>query len=445
MRLCIVGRHDSLLLAGLTFALLVIFQPSIQYGLEVATEIEQTHGVALVPALLILTVMFAFHVQANRREIKAEAAAAASEAALHRARAEELEHLMLFGQALARSLTTEAMRETVWRYLPALSERADVWVLVRTDSNWERLTDGSGSQWPLGQLETIADEVVRQPTARLSAPEGVEHGAQICFTMLTGARPVGMLGIESQRASLDVRRKMGAAAALLTVAVRNAQLFAEVRDHGLKDALTGCYNREHALDALSAELARAKRSQSPLSVVLFDVDHFKGINDRFGHLCGDAVLAAVGLRIRQILRRSDLRCRYGGDEFLVILPETGEAGAIRVAEWLHGEVSQIEINSSGQRVPITISVGVASSWHGEASAESLIECADRALYGAKAAGRNCVRLVSPRLRGAAQTSVAETRFGLIDALEGEDQLSSVTAHSSTPSPFTAVTSNSSRS
>src|SRR5688572_29551739 len=100
MRLRIIGRHDSLLLAGLTFALLVVFQPSVQYVLEVAREIERHYGVALVPALVILSVMFIFHQQANRREMKAEAAVAAKEAISVRARAEELEHLMLFGQAL---------------------------------------------------------------------------------------------------------------------------------------------------------------------------------------------------------------------------------------------------------------------------------------------------------------------------------------------------------
>src|SRR5688500_16343728 len=121
MRLRIIGRHDPLLLAGLTFALLVVFQPSVQFGLQIASDIEKHYGVALVPALVILTVMFIFHQQANRREMKAEAAAAATEAALAHARANELEHLMLFGQALARVLSLDGVRESTWVHLPKMT------------------------------------------------------------------------------------------------------------------------------------------------------------------------------------------------------------------------------------------------------------------------------------------------------------------------------------
>src|SRR5260370_32074502 len=131
MKFRVSGRHDSLLLAGFTFALLVIFQRSLQFLFHVASDIERTYGVALVPALLILTVMFVFHMHANRREMRVEAATAGREAAVARARTRELEHLMAFGQALSRALSVDALHEAIWRHLPALAPDADLWMLVR--------------------------------------------------------------------------------------------------------------------------------------------------------------------------------------------------------------------------------------------------------------------------------------------------------------------------
>lgn len=391
MRIRIFGRHDSLLFAGLMFALLVIFQVPIQQALDSAREIEQTYGVALLPALLILTVMFIFHQYGKRAEMKAEAVAAAAEAELARGRAVELEQLMLLGQGIARALTTDALREAVWRHLPPLAEGRDAWIVLRTDDGWDRLTDIGFSRWASGEIEGLADRVVAQPPDILDRADGIDIDDHVCFPLTVGARPVGVLGCPSPGMQPRTRQKLGASAVLLTIGVKNAQLFADVRDHSVKDALTGCFNRAHALEILEGELARARRSGAALSAVLFDVDHFKHINDKHGHLSGDAVLATVGQRIRQVLRRSDIRCRYGGDEFLVLLPETSASGALRVAEWLRGEMEQALALPSGDRVSISISAGVATTERGQLTATALIDHADRALYQAKADGRNCVR------------------------------------------------------
>ena len=126
MRLRIAGRHDSLLLAGFAFALLLVFQRSLQHLLDVASEIEKTYGVALIPALLILSIMLVFHLHANRREVRVEAATAAREAELARARTRELEQLMTLGQALSRALSFDTIHEAVWRHLPLLANGAEV-------------------------------------------------------------------------------------------------------------------------------------------------------------------------------------------------------------------------------------------------------------------------------------------------------------------------------
>ncbi len=390
MRMRVIGRQDPFLFAGLVFALVVVFQRSLLDVFAAATDVENTYGVSLRPALLILTVMFVFHQYATRREMKAEAAAAATEARLAKARAEELEQLMVFGQSLSRALTTASVREALLRHLPSIASGADAWVALRTDSGWERLIDSACLQWPAGSVEAIADRVAQRPIDERDRRDDVEQDGHSCFVMAGAQGVVGVVGLPVRGNNPTMRQTLGAVAALLTIALRNAQLFADVRDHSVKDALTGCYNRAHGVEVLEAELSRGRRSGSPVALVMFDVDNFKLVNDRYGHLAGDSVLAAVGQRMRQVLRKSDVRCRYGGDEFMIVLPDTGEGGAARVGEWIRGEMEQIVLNVAGDRLTITVSVGTATVHNGELRCTDLIDRADRALYEAKALGRNRV-------------------------------------------------------
>ena len=185
-----------------------------------------------------------------------------------------------------------------------------------------------------------------------------------------------------------------AAATLLGISLRNAALFREVRENSLRDPLTGCFNRTHSLEVIDTELRRARRSHAPVSLIMFDLDHFKDVNDKYGHLCGDAVLTAVGARMGEVLRGSDLKCRYGGEEFLILLPETALDGAKRVADTLRQELAEMRIPWKDQTVGITGSFGVTTATPAEVDPQSLIARADAALYRAKDQGRNCVRLGS---------------------------------------------------
>jgi len=127
---------------------------------------------------------------------------------------------------------------------------------------------------------------------------------------------------------------------------------------------------------------------------MFDIDHFKAINDDLGHLRGDELLRGVGELLSRVLRSTDVACRYGGDEFLVMCPDTPLLGAQQVAETLRREISGIVVGVNGMTRQVTGSFGVAASIPGEINPEALIERADEALYLAKRAGRNCFRVAA---------------------------------------------------
>jgi two-component system, cell cycle response regulator len=160
------------------------------------------------------------------------------------------------------------------------------------------------------------------------------------------------------------------------------------------DDLTGVHNRRFTARELKRLVARGRRHGHALSVALLDVDHFKAINDRHGHEAGDAVLVGVAERMAGRLRRDDVVGRWGGEEFLVLLPEIGPAGAARVAEDVRAVVAAEPFSVAGGPLRVTASLGWAT-WDGDETGEALLRRADAALYAAKAAGRNAVRRAAP--------------------------------------------------
>jgi two-component system cell cycle response regulator len=156
------------------------------------------------------------------------------------------------------------------------------------------------------------------------------------------------------------------------------------------DGLTQVRNRRALQDALESEFARSRRHGHTLSLLLLDIDHFKGVNDRLGHLAGDAVLKRVAALLNEHGRRENCTARYGGDEFAVLLAETALAGAMIFAERVRGAVEHDEIPIAGQRISVTVSIGVAEWTPQMMQPEDLIALADTALYRAKNAGRNRV-------------------------------------------------------
>src|SRR5207253_191725 len=116
--------------------------------------------------------------------------------------------------------------------------------------------------------ESVADAILQASPERFESPDGIEQGGVLCYAISAGGHPAGVIGVSPAAMFPDIRRTIGTAATLLGIALRNVQLFAEVRDHGLRDSLTGCFNRAHGLEALEAEIARARRSAATLSVMM---------------------------------------------------------------------------------------------------------------------------------------------------------------------------------
>jgi diguanylate cyclase (GGDEF)-like protein len=176
---------------------------------------------------------------------------------------------------------------------------------------------------------------------------------------------------------------------------RLTQEVAQLQESATLDALTGLWNRRMLSDRLRDECARHDRYGGPLCLLMLDLDGFKSVNDDHGHLCGDAVLTAVADLLRLTLRATDLPCRYGGDEFAVILPATAKTDAFAVAEKVRSEVAHLLVDAQRggcpREVAIRVSIGVAAAAVGTQPLD-LLEAADRALYKAKAMGRNQVRL-----------------------------------------------------
>ncbi len=170
-------------------------------------------------------------------------------------------------------------------------------------------------------------------------------------------------------------------------------LQANLRDQAIRDSLTDLFNRRYLDETLERELARAARDQVPVSAVMLDIDHFKAFNDMYGHKAGDDVLQALGRLLRAQTRTGDIACRYGGEEFVIIMPGSSSAVALRRAEQWRVAFENVSIDHQGQLLHTTFSGGVATFPDHGATANEVLRAADLALYASKASGRNCVSVV----------------------------------------------------
>ncbi len=227
-----------------------------------------------------------------------------------------------------------------------------------------------------------------------------------CEPLLVGGAVIGSVLVEDvgtggSTAGLAPDHRIRTTVAQAAPVLANLRNLAVAEFRANNDSLTGLPNRRATDDTLKRLVAQANRTFSPLSALMLDLDHFKQINDRFGHSCGDEVLAAVGAAVTASLRESDFAGRFGGEEFLVLLPDTDPTGALLVAEKVRAAVAGIRV--PGVEQDITASAGIADLLAHGGTAASMLREADRALYAAKAEGRDRTVVAGLGLTGALPT------------------------------------------
>jgi diguanylate cyclase (GGDEF)-like protein len=236
--------------------------------------------------------------------------------------------------------------------------------------------------------------------------ENSESAIYLCVPMVAHGETLGVLHLRygpdnhgnpevDQNTRESQKRLAVAAASQIAVSLANLRLRETLRDQSIRDPLTGLFNRRHMQESLGKELQRAKRKERSLAIIFLDLDHFKHFNDVFGHDAGDTVLQSMADIFRSHFRKEDTICRYGGEEFAIILPESSTQNAYARAESLRVATKDLKLVHRGVLLdPVTLSMGIAGfPDHGQ-SAQELLDRADKCLYQSKAEGRDRVTLAT---------------------------------------------------
>lgn len=225
--------------------------------------------------------------------------------------------------------------------------------------------------------------------------------ASFCVPMVTNGRSHGVLSLsfpilEMNASAVWAKEQLATVLAQrIGLTLTNLQIKEQLKRESILDPLTGLFNRRYMASTLDRKLRLASRTGRPLGVIILDVDHFKQVNDRFGHAAADRALCELAAMLRSRLRAYDVPIRYGGDEMVVLLPDTNVDGARATAEKLLQGVRDLEVRHHGDVIPVSVSVGVAAYPVHGVEAEMVLRAADLALYRAKAEGRNRIVVAEP--------------------------------------------------
>ena len=273
-----------------------------------------------------------------------------------------------------------------------------------------------GEDLLLGHMDSVSARITRSPEAYVIDGDDSQSPNKLADAVVPLIYQGGLIGFLLVRSD-DMSRiwadnellLLHTVADQLVVAVNQAHLFAQMQQQALTDGLTGCHNRRSFESRLEHDLQLATRMGQQLSVVMLDLDNFKHVNDQAGHEVGDVALSMLAETIRSGLRVVDTAARFGGDEFVIVLPQASTEGALLVAERLRKRIGEMDVPGFGK---VTCSFGVATFPDHASSRDTLIGAADRALYSSKDAGRNRVSVTEPFLFPEGEPSVV-----LADAMQ----------------------------
>jgi len=212
--------------------------------------------------------------------------------------------------------------------------------------------------------------------------------------LISGDRTIGVLNVNDPEFRYleeeDFKARIIRISQHLAVSIHNTLLFEKVKDLSMRDSMTGLYNFRHFLNALREEIEKAKKNKESLSCIMIDIDNFKQFNDNYGHQIGDLVLKELARSVYISIRSSDIPARYGGDEFIIILPRTNKELAIKLARRLMEVFNNIDIKipDTEKKIKVTLSMGIASFPEDTTDMNELMKFADIALYKAKNSGKN---------------------------------------------------------
>jgi two-component system cell cycle response regulator len=212
--------------------------------------------------------------------------------------------------------------------------------------------------------------------------------------LISGDRTIGVLNVNDpgmdDHSSSDFEGRIVRVSRHLAVSMHNTLLYEKVKDLSMRDPMTGLYNFRHFLETLRLEIAKAERYEEPLACIMLDIDNFKSVNDNYGHQVGDMVLKELARSVSLSVRSSDIPARYGGDEFIIVLPRTDKTLAAKIAQRLMDLFSgkEIRVSTNSGSVNVTLSIGIACFPQDTGNMDELMKLADDALYRAKREGKD---------------------------------------------------------
>ena len=330
---------------------------------------------------------------------------------------DELETLIDIGKALTSHLTLEDVYTVVMEKVGKLL-RPQAWSLLTVDEQTRELcfeivvSPGAeklqGSRLPAGQgvagwvaehgIPLLVPDVSKEPrfSSKLNKEIGFVTHSIVCVPLKADNRIVGVIqllnGMGQSEFTEQDQRILSTIADFTAIAIENSRLLQTVRDLTITDDLTGLYNSRHFQTLCDYEMERATRYGSELSMVFLDLDHFKQVNDTYGHLTGSRLLKEVAQLFRKVVRVVDHPARYGGDEFIFLLPSTGKKGAMGMARNLLKILRDTEfISDCGEPIKVTASIGVATYPTNAYCLQELIKLSDEVMYEVKRSTRNAVK------------------------------------------------------